>query len=136
MTTSTSTPRFSMDAVRAAAWQDEALAQELLAIFLRTAPAMLQRFAAALAAGDTRVLVTECHDLKNCLALLGATHASRACQQVESAAREQGRCPPAAVGARLCAEIEGFIGEVRRYRAGLAATPRPPGPQAGFTPPP
>ena len=126
MTTSTSTSTFSMDALRAAAWQDEALAQELLAIFLRTAPAMLQRFAAALAAGDSHALAAECHDLKNCLALLGATTASSACQQVESAAREQGSCPPAALGERLCAEIAGFIDDVRRHQAAPAASRRQP----------
>lgn len=111
---------FSPATLYEAAGGDPALVAELLAIFARTVPAMLQRFSGALAAGHAAAVALEAHDLKACLALVGAPEASAACARIETSARRAGTCPSPAEGALLCARVGDIIEQVARYRAAAA----------------
>lgn len=113
-------PAFSPAVLREAAGGDDTLVAELLSIFARTVPPMLRRLARALADGDAASVAQEAHDLKGCLALVGAPDTSAACARIETAARRSGTCPPPADGALLCERIGHIVEQVERYRATTA----------------
>jgi HPt (histidine-containing phosphotransfer) domain-containing protein len=106
---------FCAAAMRDIAGDDDALVRELLDIFVRTVPPMAQRLAHALARGRAAHVAREAHDLKSCLALVGAAEASARCTQIESAARRTGACPPVDEAARLCADIDHIVDLARRH---------------------
>lgn len=108
---------FAPDVLLDAAAGDTALAAELLAIFVRTAPLRIERLAAALEAGRPSEVARQTHELKSNLAMIGAASASAACAAVETAARRQGRCPPPAEGAALCEQLRQIVDQVARYAA-------------------
>lgn len=110
-------PAFSPALLHEAAGGDDALVAELLSIFARTVPPMLGRLKAALAGGDAAYVAQEAHDLKGCLALVGAPDTSTACARIETAARRSGTCPTSADAAPLCERIEDIVKQVERYRA-------------------
>jgi HPt (histidine-containing phosphotransfer) domain-containing protein len=106
---------FCTAAVCEAAGGDAALARELLDIFVRTVPPMVLRLGQALACGHPAQVAHEAHDLKSCLALVGAASASATCARIETASRRAGTCPPPAEGARLCADIGHIVDQARRH---------------------
>jgi HPt (histidine-containing phosphotransfer) domain-containing protein len=59
----------------------------LMAIFLRTAPVMLEELAAALSAGDAERLVSASHRLHGMSANMGARWLSERCAQLKAAAQ-------------------------------------------------
>ncbi len=118
-------PAFSIDVLRDTAGGDESLVGELIAIFLRIAPPMVQRLRQAMVAGNAAGCAQEAHDLKGSLALLGAASASADCAAIETMARQAGRLPPAEDGAALCDEILNIIGQVERYTG--SGLPQDPG---------
>ena len=110
-------PEFSSTALYEAAGADEALVAELLAIFVRTVPPMLLRLAHALDCAHAARVAQAAHDLKSCLALVGATAASAECARIETAARRSGACPAPADGVRLCTRVARIVEQAERHRA-------------------
>ncbi len=100
-----------------AAGHDAALVDELLDLFLRTVPPMLERLVQAIDARRPAVVAHEAHGLKGCLALVGAADAGAACARMESAARRSGACPGTAAGARLRRQVAQAVEEAARYRS-------------------
>ena len=82
----------------------------LIAIFVRTAPAMLEDITAALVADDAARLVSATHRLQGMSANMGARRLSERCEQLKTAAREQGAVPADAIeqcSARKPRQIDG-----------------------------
>lgn len=114
---------FSAAALHDAAGADDALTAELLAIFVRTVPPMLERLAHALDCAHAARVAQEAHDLKGCLALVGASAASAECARIETAARRTGNCPTPADGACLCTRLARIVEHAERYRANVTCLP-------------
>jgi len=121
MSSQSTAAMFSVAHLREWACGDEDLVIDLITIFLRIGPPMVLRLEDALAAANNAAIAQEAHDLKGCLALLGAEQASANCARVEAQARRSGACPSREDAEALCVSLDRIVREVQSYAAALPA---------------
>lgn len=80
---------FNYDDLMARIGGDTQLVNELLAIYLKDAPDLIQKIKASIEAMDYSTIATDAHSLKGASANMGAEQVRQACEQIEYVGNHQ-----------------------------------------------